>query len=206
MYLCKLPLVAIYVFTIHIQLAVDEDIFITLLESPLSHGPLNPDSRSGSNPGLTQMCVHTAIIAWCQYVGNPVEKMAFNEALLLFIFFWVRWRRLCLARARIRRIPAAQSIELAVGSTVALDVSRCYFGGTLSTSPHTRESKHLHWFFSKGLQTGPQLCRLSLGVTYAYSDSTVPSVGFPYDGHRHVPCIWHHQTRESTWSFKHGWM
>ena len=40
--------------------------------------------------------------------------MAFNEALLLFIFFWLRWRRLHLARARIRRIPAAQSIELAV--------------------------------------------------------------------------------------------
>ena len=39
--------------------------------------------------------------------------MAF-KALLLFIFFWVRWRRLRLAQARIRRIPAAQSIELAV--------------------------------------------------------------------------------------------
>ena len=46
-------------------------------------------------------------------------------------------------------------------------------------SPHTRESKHLHRFFSRGLPTGPQLCRLSLGVTYAYSYSTVPSVGFP---------------------------
>ena len=28
--------------------------------------------------------------------------------------FWVRWRRLLLAQARIRRIPAAQSMELAV--------------------------------------------------------------------------------------------
>ena len=83
--------------------------------TPLSHGPLNPDLRSGSNPGSTQMCVHTAIIAWRQYVGNlVVEKMAFNEALLLFIFFWLRWRRLRLARARRRRIAAAQSIELAV--------------------------------------------------------------------------------------------
>ena len=68
--------------------------------APLSHGPFNPDSRSGSNPGLTQ----------CAFI----QKMAFNEALLLFIFFWLRWRRLRLARARIRRIPAAQSIELAV--------------------------------------------------------------------------------------------
>ena len=30
MYLCNLVLVAIYIFTIHIQLAVDEDIFIIL--------------------------------------------------------------------------------------------------------------------------------------------------------------------------------
>ena len=30
-------------------------------QTPLSHGPLNPDSRSESNPGSTQMCVHTAI-------------------------------------------------------------------------------------------------------------------------------------------------
>ena len=30
--------------------------------SPLSHGPLNPDSRLGSNLGSTQMCVHMAII------------------------------------------------------------------------------------------------------------------------------------------------
>ena len=45
-------------------------------------------------------------------------------------------------------------------------------------SPHTRDSKHLHSFFSRGLQTGPQLCRLSLGVTYAYSHSTISSVGF----------------------------
>ena len=82
---------------------------------PFSHGSLNRDSRSGPNMGSTQMCVHTAIIAWCQYAGNPVvEKTAFNEALLLFIFFWLRWRRLRLARARIRRIPAAQSIELAI--------------------------------------------------------------------------------------------
>ena len=75
--------------------------------SPFSHGPLNPDSRSGPNTGSTQMCVHTAIIVWCQYAGNPVvEKMAFHGALLLFIFFWLRWRRLRLARARIRKIPA----------------------------------------------------------------------------------------------------
>ena len=32
MYLCNLLLVAIYVFTIHIQLAVDDDIFIILLQ------------------------------------------------------------------------------------------------------------------------------------------------------------------------------
>ena len=32
MYLCNLLLVAIYVFTIHIHLAVDEDIFIILLQ------------------------------------------------------------------------------------------------------------------------------------------------------------------------------
>ena len=55
-----------------------------------------------------------AIIAWRQFVGNlVVEKMAFNEALLLFTFFWLRWRRLRLARARRQRIAAAQSIELA---------------------------------------------------------------------------------------------
>ena len=29
--------------------------------TPLSHGPLNLDSRSGSNPGSTQMCAHMAI-------------------------------------------------------------------------------------------------------------------------------------------------
>ena len=68
--------------------------------APLSHGPLNPDSRSRSNAGSTQ-CAFT-------------HKMAFNEALLLFILFWLRWSRLRLALARIRRIPAAQSIELAV--------------------------------------------------------------------------------------------
>ena len=56
------------------------------------------------------MCIHTAIIG-----GNPVvEKMAFNEALLLFIFFWLHWRRLRLAQAGRRRIAAVQSIELAV--------------------------------------------------------------------------------------------
>ena len=43
-----------------------------------------------------------------------VEKMEYNEALLLFTFFWLRWRRLRLAQARRRRIAAAQSIELAV--------------------------------------------------------------------------------------------
>ena len=32
MYLCNLLLVAIYVFTTHIHLAVDEDIFIILLQ------------------------------------------------------------------------------------------------------------------------------------------------------------------------------
>ena len=83
---------------------------------PLSHGPLNSDSQSGSNSGSTQMCVHTGNIAVRrQYVGNPVvEKMAFNEVLLLFIFFWLRWRRLRLAQARIRRTQVAQSNELAV--------------------------------------------------------------------------------------------
>lgn len=60
------------------------------------------------------MCVHMAIVAWHQYVGNPVvEKMAFNEALLLFIFFSLHWRRLRLAQARRRRIAAALSTELA---------------------------------------------------------------------------------------------
>ena len=83
---------------------------------PLSHGPLKSDSQSGSNPGSTQMCVHTGNIAMRrQYVGNPiVEKMAFNETLLVFIFFWLRWRRLRLARARIRSTQAVQSNELAV--------------------------------------------------------------------------------------------
>ncbi len=48
-------------------------------------------------------------------MGNPVvEKMAFNEELLLFTFFWLCRRRLRLARARRRRIAAAQSIKLAV--------------------------------------------------------------------------------------------
>ena len=48
-------------------------------------------------------------------MGNPVvEKMAFNEELLLFTFFWLCRRRLRLARARRRRIAAAQSIELVV--------------------------------------------------------------------------------------------
>ena len=104
--------------------------------SPLSHGPLNSDSQSGSNPGSTQMCVHTVIV-WHQYVGNPVvEKMAFNEALLLFIFFWLRWRRLRLARARRWRITAAQSIELAVvvaqwclTSRVAISAALCLLQG-----------------------------------------------------------------------------
>lgn len=60
-----------------------------------------------------QMCLHTAIIVRSQYVGNPVvEKMAFNEALLLFICFWLHWRRLHLARARRRRIAAAQTLSL----------------------------------------------------------------------------------------------
>ena len=40
--------------------------------------------------------------------------MLFIEALLLFILFWLRWRRLLLARARRQRITAAQGIELAV--------------------------------------------------------------------------------------------
>ena len=121
----------------------------TVCLSPLSHGPLNPDSRSGSNPGSTQMYVHTAIIAWRQYVGNPVvEKMAFNEALLLFIFFWLRWRRLRLARARRRRIAAAQSIELAVviaqwrlTSHVAISVALRLLQG-LKEEPGRRQGVH----------------------------------------------------------------
>ena len=62
--------------------------------------------------------------------------MAFNEALLLFIFFWLRWRRLRLARARRRRIAAAQSIELAVvvaqwclTSRVAISAALCLLQG-----------------------------------------------------------------------------
>ena len=39
--------------------------------------------------------------------------MAFKEVLLLFIFLWLCWRRLRLARARRRSIAAAQSYELA---------------------------------------------------------------------------------------------
>ena len=61
------------------------------------------------------MYIHTAIIERCQYVGTPVvEKMAFKEALLFVHRSQLRWSRLRLARARIRRIAEAQSIELAV--------------------------------------------------------------------------------------------
>ena len=62
--------------------------------------------------------------------------MAFNKTLLLFIFFWLRWRRLRLARARRRRIAAAQSIELAVvvaqwrlTSHVAISAALCLLQG-----------------------------------------------------------------------------
>ena len=43
------------------------------------------------------------------------RKMAsLREMLLLFIFFWLRSRRLCLDRARLRRRAAAQSVGLVI--------------------------------------------------------------------------------------------
>ena len=80
--------------------------------APLSHGPLNPDSRSGSNLGSTQMCVHTAILL--RDVSTWEIELSRKWHSTKHFFFWLRWRRQRLARSRRRRILAAQSIELAV--------------------------------------------------------------------------------------------
>ena len=62
-----------------------------------------PNVCSHSNNCVTSVCGKSS----CQEKG-------IQRSTSFVHLFWLHWRRLHLARARIRRIPAAQSIELAV--------------------------------------------------------------------------------------------